>query len=197
MPTFRTLGSYADGTPGATDRLLYEDSTNQPRGCAPSGLTIPIASVTGLQSALDAKAPTANPIFTGTVTIPDAALAIADTSGLQAALDAKHAAVLADQQQTASFTFALTHAQKMTRCNHATVAITATVPTNATVAFPLGTTLSVVRWGAAAVTVAAAGGVTINKAASKTFALNEQYAVAQLWKQATDTWLLFGSLTDA
>ena len=31
----------------------------------------------------------ANPVFTGTVTVPDGALAIADTSGLQAALDAK------------------------------------------------------------------------------------------------------------
>lgn len=35
------------------------------------------------------KAPTANPTFTGTVGIPDGALAIADTSGLQTALDAK------------------------------------------------------------------------------------------------------------
>ena len=34
-------------------------------------------------------APKANPVFTGTVTIPDGALAIADTSGLQAALDLK------------------------------------------------------------------------------------------------------------
>lgn len=48
---------------------------------------------TAQQTALDAKAPSANPVFTGTVTIPDGALAIADTSGLQAALDAK--AVLA------------------------------------------------------------------------------------------------------
>lgn len=48
-----------------------------------------IASISGLQTALDAKAPAANPVFTGTVTIPDGALAIADTSGLQTALDAK------------------------------------------------------------------------------------------------------------
>ena len=34
-------------------------------------------------------APAANPVFTGTVTIPDGALAIADTSGLQTALDGK------------------------------------------------------------------------------------------------------------
>ena len=49
----------------------------------------PIADVTALQTALDAKATAANPVFTGTVTVPDGALAIADTSGLQTALDTK------------------------------------------------------------------------------------------------------------
>jgi lysophospholipase L1-like esterase len=42
-----------------------------------------------VQTQINTKAPAANPIFTGTVTIPDAALAIADTSGLQAAITAK------------------------------------------------------------------------------------------------------------
>lgn len=42
-----------------------------------------------LETGIALKAPAANPVFTGTVTIPDGALAIADTSGLQAALDAK------------------------------------------------------------------------------------------------------------
>lgn len=44
-------------------------------------------TVDGIQAS--ALAPVNNPVFTGTVTIPDNALAIADTSGLQAALDAK------------------------------------------------------------------------------------------------------------
>lgn len=105
---------------------------------------------------------------------------------------------LADDEETASFTFALTHGQqKMVRCNHATVAITATVPANATVAFPVGTVLTLNRWGAAGVTVAAAGGVTINKPSDKTLVLRGQYSVVSLWKQATDTWLAFGDLTDA
>ncbi len=46
-----------------------------------------VAEVT--QAEVDLKANAANPVFTGTVTVPDNALAIADTSGLQAALDAK------------------------------------------------------------------------------------------------------------
>lgn len=40
-------------------------------------------------AALTPKADAANPVFTGTVTVPDGALAIADTSGLQTALDTK------------------------------------------------------------------------------------------------------------
>jgi hypothetical protein len=36
MPTFRQLANYADGTPGATDRLLYETAGNLPRGATPS-----------------------------------------------------------------------------------------------------------------------------------------------------------------
>ena len=66
---------------------------------------IPQASVTNLTTDLAGKAPTANPVFTGTVTIPDGALAIADTSGLQTALDAK--APLASP----TFTTALTAAR--------------------------------------------------------------------------------------
>lgn len=46
---------------------------------------------TAQQTALNLKANAANPTFTGTVTIPDGALAIADTNGLQTALDAKQA----------------------------------------------------------------------------------------------------------
>lgn len=104
---------------------------------------------------------------------------------------------LEDDEETASFTFALVHGQQeMVRCNHATVAITATVPANATVAFPVGSVLTLNQWGAAAVTVAAAGGVTINKPSDKTLVLRGQYSVVSLWKQATDTWLAFGDLTD-
>lgn len=51
MVTFRNLTNYADGTPGATDRLMFETSGNLPRGVAPASLPIP----TAVQAALDAK----------------------------------------------------------------------------------------------------------------------------------------------
>jgi hypothetical protein len=51
--------------------------------------------------------------------------------------------------------------------------------------------------GAAAVTIAAGGGVTVNKPASKTLVLAEQHSQATLRKTATDTWVLGGDLTAA
>jgi len=55
-----------------------------------SQITDETARATAAEDQLTAsKADAANPVFTGTVTVPDGALAIADTSGLQAALDLK------------------------------------------------------------------------------------------------------------
>ena len=48
----------------------WGDITNKPSTFAPSTHTHSIANVTGLQSALDLKAPLANPTFTGNVTAP-------------------------------------------------------------------------------------------------------------------------------
>jgi hypothetical protein len=51
-----------------------------------------ISTASTIATQLGLKANAASPVFTGTVTIPDGALAIADTSGLQAALDTKASA---------------------------------------------------------------------------------------------------------
>lgn len=96
---------------------------------------------------------------------------------------------------TASETLALTRGGKFLSANHATVAITITVPPNSSVAFPVGTEVHVRQTGAAGVTIAAGVGVTVNQPASQTKVLAEQYAVVTLKKIATDTWALFGMLT--
>ena len=89
-----TSGVGADVTAGSDGDVLRRSGTTLGFGA------IPQASVTSLTADLALKAPlasptfttaltAANPTFTGTVTIPDGALAIADTSGLQSALDLK------------------------------------------------------------------------------------------------------------
>lgn len=72
-------------------------------------------------------------------------------------------------------------------------AITATVPTNASVPYPIGTHIDLAQYGAGTVTIAAAGGVTINSLGGL-LNLSGQYAAATLIKTGTNTWLLTGSL---
>jgi len=67
------------------------------------------------------------------------------------------------------------------------------IPTNASVAFPLGTIVSVIQLGAGQTTIAAAGGVTLNNPSSAT--ARAQYSTLLLQKVATNTWILGGDMT--
>jgi hypothetical protein len=71
-------------------------------------------------------------------------------------------------------------------------AITLTVPTFASVAFGVGNRIDIVQYGAGKVTVAGAGGVTVN--ATPSLSLRAQYSSASLVNMATNTWLLLGDL---
>lgn len=72
-------------------------------------------------------------------------------------------------------------------------ATTVTVPTNASVAFPVGTQIDCIQIGAGKVTFAAAGGVTLNSKAGN-LAIAAQYVGATLIKTATNTWYVLGDL---
>ena len=73
-------------------------------------------------------------------------------------------------------------------------AVTVTIPANAGVAFPIGSTIDLEQMGAGQVAVAAEAGVTINKPAGRTAATASQFAVVRLRKVALNTWTLFGEL---
>ena len=75
-----------------------------------------------------------------------------------------------------------------------TSAVTVTVPLNASVAFPIGSTIDLEQTGAGVVSVAGEAGVTVNKPAGRTAATLGQYAVIRLRKVALNTWTLFGEL---
>jgi len=96
-------------------------------------------------------------------------------------------------QKTDSYTLSsLTERDSLIEMGKAT-AQTITVPTNATVAWPVGTSISILQTGAGQVTVAGAVGVTIN--ATPGLKLRAQWSSATLLKRATDTWVLFGDLS--
>ena len=92
---------------------------------------------------------------------------------------------------TTTYTLVLADRGKLLLCANA-AAQTVTVPTNASAAFVIGTQLDLVQTGAGVLTIAAAGGVTVN--ATPSLAFRAQYSAASLIKTATDTWLLVGDL---
>lgn len=108
----------------------------------------------------------------------------------QTALDLK-----VDKSQTinaqtgTSYTLVLTDATKLVTLSNAG-AIALTVPTNASVAFPIGTRIDLVQKGAGQVTVG--GTPTVNSTPTKK--TRAQYSGMTLVKEDTDTWYLFGDL---
>jgi len=98
---------------------------------------------------------------------------------------------LAINAQTAAYTLVLGDAGKLVTISNAS-AVNCTVPPNSSVAFPVGTQITVAGIGAGLVTIAQGSGVTVNATPSRVF--RAQYSAASLVKTATDTWLLIGDL---
>lgn len=95
-------------------------------------------------------------------------------------------------QTGTTYTLALTDVAKVVTLTNA-AAITLTVPTNASVAFPIGTQILLYQGGAGAVTIAGDSGVDVRNQAG--LEMGGQYAVAGLLKLDTDEWVAFGNLT--
>lgn len=103
-----------------------------------------------------------------------------------------NAPLVTNAQVGTTYTLVLSDAGKMLEVNNAS-AITVTVPLNSSVAFPVGTQVNILQTGAGQITVAGAGGVTVN--ATPGLNLREQWSSATLIKRATDTWVLVGDLS--
>jgi hypothetical protein len=102
------------------------------------------------------------------------------------------ATVTVNAQTGTTYTTVLTDAGKVIELDNAS-AITLTVPTHATVAYPVGTQIRLLQTGAGQVTVAPAGGVTVN--GTPGLKLSAQWAEAKLTKRASNVWVLTGSLS--
>jgi len=68
------------------------------------------------------------------------------------------------------------------------------VPTNASVAFPSGTIITLAQYGAGQVTIIGDTGVTLRSSGGKNKTA-AQYSVATLYKRDTNEWYLYGDLT--
>ncbi len=96
------------------------------------------------------------------------------------------------QTKVASYTAALGDEGVMTLMNLTGTANNFTIPTNASVAFQVGTVLHVGQQGTGATTIVTTGLTIIN---ASTAVLRAQGSIASAIKIATDTWILFGDLT--
>jgi hypothetical protein len=98
-----------------------------------------------------------------------------------------------NNQVLTGYTLNLTDAvQTLVRMNNI-LSMTLTVPSNASVAFPIGTNILIERTGAGSLTIVPAGGVSINTGSSYT--LRAQYSQAGLIQVSANVWTLVGDLT--
>lgn len=102
------------------------------------------------------------------------------------------AAPYSNNNQVTDYTFVIGDASKIVEAEKAT-AIVFTIPTNASVTFPVGTFMRLLQIGAGQLSVSPAGGVTLQSSGTKR-KLTGQYSAAWLYKRATDTWLLSGDI---
>jgi len=95
-------------------------------------------------------------------------------------------------RQTASYTLVLTDQSKIIEMNVAT-ANNLTVPLNSSVAFPIGTEIQVLQYGAGQTTIVATGGVTLRSNTSW-LKIGAQYTGVTLVKVGTDEWYVIGNV---
>jgi hypothetical protein len=146
-------------------------------------------ATSNVQAQIDTKAPLNAPTFTNLVTVSATGIAFTDGTQTKAGVPS----ITTISAKTDSYTLSnLNERDTIIEVNSAT-AKTVTIPTNANVAYPVGTTIDIIQTGVGQITLAGAGGVTVN--ATPGLKLRTQWSSATLLKRATDTWLVFGDLT--
>jgi hypothetical protein len=91
-------------------------------------------------------------------------------------------------ERTASYTLQLTDKNSFIKMN-STTDVTVTIPTNASVAFPIGTKIAIMKYGTGNVTIVGATGVTLRDPNSQA-TITTQYDVRVIVKIGTNEWVV-------
>jgi sporulation protein YlmC with PRC-barrel domain len=97
-------------------------------------------------------------------------------------------------EKSASYTLVLTDKNKFIKMSVTSTANTVTVPTNASVAFPIGSQIHIIQYGSGKTQVIPVSGTVILYATPGNF-LRAQYSSATLLKCDTNIWMLMGDLS--
>lgn len=149
----------------------------------------------GLRSALSDESGPGVALFAGTggdniANTPAGNIAATDVQAAINELDGDKAPLyITHNRQTGSYSLVLSDVSKTVEMNVAG-SNDLTVPANSSVAFPTGTMITIVQYGAGTTTVVASGGVTIHSSGN-TLVSPGRYAPMVLQKIATDEWYLW------
>ena len=72
---------------------------------------------------------------------------------------------------------------------------TVTIPTDTSVAFPVGTKINIMMEGAGVTTIQVDSGITINGVLGGSVVINHQYQGATIIKRGANTWMVSGDIT--
>lgn len=183
--TARTsLGLGTAATHASTDfDVSGAASTEQSRALAAEALLAPKSSPTF----------TGTPLLTTTPNANDNSKKVADTEYVDRAIT--QGVVTSTQQAgtgSSAYTFQLVDLNTVVEGTNATAA-TWTIPTHASVAFPVNTLIEIFQYGAGQITIAGAGGVTLRSDGGKVKTAG-QYASIYLRQRTADEWVLAGDL---
>ena len=131
---------------------------------------------------------------TGVTAIASGVIVDADISS-SAAISRGKIADMAIDTKTSNYVLALTDANKMIEMNIASSANTVSVPTDASVNFPIGTQINIVQYGTGKTQIVAVTPATTNVRSTPGSYLRAQYSSATLIKRAANEWYLIGDLS--
>ena len=125
--------------------------------------------------------------------IADGTIVNADINA-SAAIDLGKLADATIDEKSASYTLVLTDKNKFIKMSVTSTANTVTVPTNASVAFPIGSQIHIIQYGSGKTQVIPVSGTVILYATPGAY-LRAQYSSATLLKCDTNIWMLMGDLS--
>jgi hypothetical protein len=150
---------------------------------------------TTITNSIATKAPIASPTFTGTVTVAASGIAFTDGTQTKEGVPSRTTITQATGAYNLS-TSGLSLRDGMLEVSHTGgTAVDITIPANSTTAYPVGTSIDILRTNTGGVRIVGAAGVTVN--ATPGAFLRAQWSAATLFKRATDTWVVIGDLATA